>query len=59
MYPSWFGRSKREEVMSELAGRTANKMFVSVLDIAVVSEGSDWRGDYVDFNVTYAGNGDE
>jgi hypothetical protein len=63
IYPAWFiGREGHELTgsqtpMNELAQGSAKRMGRSVLRIKIVAMGEDFRGSYVDFNVTYSSTG--
>lgn len=60
IYPSWFtGRAGRELTasqtpMNELAQGSARRMGRCVLGISIVGMGEDFRGSYVDYDVTYS-----
>jgi hypothetical protein len=60
IYPAWFtGREGHELTgsqtpMNELAQGSAKRMGRNVLGIRIVGLGQDFRGSYVDFNVTYS-----
>ena len=60
IYPAWFtGREGHELTgsqtpMNELAQGSAKRMGRSVLGLKIVALGEDFRGSYVDFNVTYS-----
>jgi hypothetical protein len=52
IYPSWFG-GESGKAITELAHGSADRMGRRVLAIDVIRNDSDWRGEFIDFRVTY------
>jgi hypothetical protein len=53
IYPRWFGGGHMVGPMNELAANAADKMGRHVDRIDVTEYGTDHRGSYIDFRVTY------
>ena len=53
IYPRWFGGGHMVTPMNELADHNAKAMGRLVDRIEVIRYGSDNRGSYIDFDVTY------
>jgi hypothetical protein len=59
IYPSWFHGTGgptggAQTPINELAQSSAKRMGRQVTGIEIVRTGRDFRGDYVDFNVSYS-----
>ena len=60
IYPSWFSPpvtgalSGVTAPMSELAQRSAAAMGRRVMNVEIIRLGEDFRGNYIDFDVTYS-----
>ena len=52
IYPSWFGGESAKPIV-ELAHGSADRMGRRVLAIDVFKNSNDWRGEFIDFRVTY------